>query len=220
MGKEVPMDQTQSAYVGAARSAVTLVAHPSVGERWDQPSALTKMSVGALASHLANQVISTRAALNGDAGRGREPPISLLDHYRRVKWAQEGLDDEANIAIREQAAEAAADGHAALAYKVAAALDQVASALTGEELPVVVRMPWWDWSLSLDDFLVTRMMEIAVHSDDLAVSVEVPTPDLPDAVIQPVLHLLVRVSTRRHGQPAVLRALSRSERAPDSIAAF
>ncbi len=29
-------------------------------------------------------------------------------------------------------------------------------------------MAWWRWTLTFDDLLVTRMMEIAVHSDDLA----------------------------------------------------
>jgi hypothetical protein len=63
------------------------------------------------------------------------------------------------------------------------------------------------------------MMEIAVHSDDLASSVGVATPELPDTVLGPVLDLLVGVSVRRHGQTAVLRALSRAERA-GSVTAF
>jgi hypothetical protein len=74
--------------------------------------------------------------------------------------------------------------------------------------------------LRLDDFLVTRMMEIAVHSDDLAVSTGVPTPELPAEVLEPVLALLTGLAVRRHGQPAVLRALSRAERAPDRINAL
>jgi hypothetical protein len=81
-------------------------------------------------------------------------------------------------------------------------------------------MPWWDWSLSFEDYLVTRVMEIVVHSDDLAVSVDVEPPALPEAVLGPVLALLVGVSLQRHGQAALVRALSRSERAPASISAF
>ncbi len=81
-------------------------------------------------------------------------------------------------------------------------------------------MTWWQWSLSWEDFLVTRMMEITVHSDDLAVSVGIDPPELPGAVLEPVLSLLVGVATLRHGQAAVVRALSRAERAPASIAAF
>jgi hypothetical protein len=63
-------------------------------------------------------------------------------------------------------------------------------------------------------------MEIAVHSDDLAVSVGVETPAFPEEALVPVLGLLTGVALRRHGQVAMLRALSRRERAPVSVAAF
>ena len=76
------------------------------------------------------------------------------------------------------------------------------------------------WGLRLDDLLVTRMMEIAVHSDDLAVSVGIATPQLPAQVLDPVLKLLADLAVRRHGAVALLRALSRSERAPATISAF
>jgi hypothetical protein len=72
----------------------------------------------------------------------------------------------------------------------------------------------------VNDLLTTRMMEIAVHSDDLAVSVGVPTPELPVRVLHPVYDLLFLLALRRHGHTAVLRALSRAERAPASIAAI
>ncbi len=72
--------------------------------------------------------------------------------------------------------------------------------------------------LLLNDFLLTRMMEIVVHSDDLALSADITTPPFPPHVFEPVLDLLSRLAVVRHGQPAVLRALSRAERAPTTIA--
>jgi hypothetical protein len=63
-------------------------------------------------------------------------------------------------------------------------------------------------------------MEIAVHGDDLAVSVDVPTPAFPDEVFAPVVALLTGLAARRHGQAALLRALSRSERAPATVSAL
>jgi hypothetical protein len=63
-------------------------------------------------------------------------------------------------------------------------------------------------------------MELAVHSDDLAASVGVPTPELPPAAAELVLGLLTQLSIRRHGATAVLRTLSRAERAPGTITAF
>jgi hypothetical protein len=55
---------------------------------------------------------------------------------------------------------------------------------------------------------------------DDEVNVGVPTPALPDDVLDLVFALLVRLSAGRHGGTAVLRAFSRAERAPATIAAF
>lgn len=63
-------------------------------------------------------------------------------------------------------------------------------------------------------------MELVVHADDLAVSVAVPTPPLPATTTEPVVDLLSRLAVRRHGSTALIRALARTERAPDTIAAF
>jgi hypothetical protein len=68
--------------------------------------------------------------------------------------------------------------------------------------------------------LLTRLMELAVHSDDLAASVGLPTPELPPSAMEFVLGLLTQLSVRRHGATAVLRTLSRAERAPATITAF
>ena len=46
-------------------------------------------------------------------------------------------------------------------------------------------IPWQGWSLTAHDFLVTRLMEIVVHADDLAASVGLPTPEFPDDVLVP-----------------------------------
>lgn len=70
----------------------------------------------------------------------------------------------------------------------------------------VVPIPWQGWSLRRDDFLLTRMLEIVVHADDLAVSLGVPTPHFPDPVFEPVRDLLVRLAVHRNGQPAVTTA--------------
>jgi hypothetical protein len=50
--------------------------------------------------------------------------------------------------------------------------------------------------------------------------VECRTRLLPDEVLGPVLALLTRLAVRRHGQSAVVAALSRAERAPGAINAF
>jgi hypothetical protein len=207
----------------AGTSALELIGRVEVVTRWSQASALPDMSVGALAAHLGSQVLMVHTAVTTGEGVTQERPVPLLEHYQRVPWARAGLDDPSNVTIREGAEQAAGTGHDRLVTSVQDALRDLTTAFstalpTG--LPPAIRMPWWGWSLSFEDYLVTRVMEIVVHSDDLAVSVGVDPPPLPQTVLGPVLALLVGVSLQRHGQAAVVRALSRSERAPVTISAF
>jgi Mycothiol maleylpyruvate isomerase N-terminal domain len=210
-------------FLVAGASMVELLGRVEVVTSWGQPSALPQMSVGALAAHLGSQVLTVHAAVTAGEGATDEHPVPLLEHYQRVAWVRGGLDDPANVTIRQGAEESAGIGHDNLVLAVESALRDLRTAFTSSlpaGLPPAVRMPWWDWSLSFEDYLVTRVMEIVVHSDDLAVSVDVEPPPLPTSVLGPVLALLVGVSLQRHGQAAVVRALSRSERAPASISAF
>ncbi|MEV1178188.1 hypothetical protein AB0J09_58395, partial [Nonomuraea sp. NPDC049784] len=94
------------------------------------------------------------------------------------------------------------------------------AALPTEPAGRVVELPWSGWALRLDDFLLTRLVELVVHSDDLAASVGLDAPELPSSVIDPVVELLARLAVHRHGPTAVIRTLSRAERAPATISAF
>ena len=212
------MTGTRDDFLSTARSAADLLREPAVAAAWSRPSALLKFSVGGLAGHLAYQILAVPQTLTGPVPQ--EQTISLLEHYGRVQWIGAGLDDEINLRIRHGGEGAAAGGPAALAARVDSAVKELTDGLaSAPDRPV--RIPLWGpWSLMLDDLLTTRMMELAVHSDDLAVSVGIATPALPPRAVDTVIDLLSRLAVRRHGATAVLRALSRAERAPASIAAF
>ena len=209
---------TRDAYLAAAESAADLIDSPAVAAAWGRPSALTGFTVGGLAEHLAHQVLAVPATLRKPAPTGEV--VTLLGHYGRVTWIGADLDADVNVAIRRGGEDAAGEGPAALAGRIHNAVRELCEVLPGEPADRVVEPPAGPWALLLDDFLVTRMMEIAVHSDDLAASVGLATPALPDAVLDPVFALLTRLSIRRHGTVALLRALSRAERAPASVTAF
>ncbi|TDD24607.1 maleylpyruvate isomerase N-terminal domain-containing protein [Nonomuraea diastatica] len=212
------MGEIRQSYLVAATSAVSLLRHPAVGASWDKPSALTEFSVSGLAGHLAHQLVRVGDVLPGD-GEVQEP-IDLIDHYSRSPWVQAGLDHESNVSVRRGGEAVAANGPAALAERSQALLDRLSAALPAEPADRVVMLPWAGWCLRLDDFLLTRLMELVVHSDDLAASVGVDTPELPAAVNEPVVELLARLAVHRHGAIAVIRTLSRAERAPAAISAF
>lgn len=205
-------------YLFAADRAVDLLGRPEVAAGWRQPSALAQMSVAALAGHLAYQIFSVDPALVGPASP--RLTIPLAEHYARAAWIGAPLDGEANAGIRDRGEQVAAEGAEALHEHAAGVLAAQVTELakhTGDE---AVFLPQTGWALTLDDFLVTRLLELAVHMDDLAVSIGLPTPELPDAAFDPVLILLARLAAARHGQPAMLRALARQERAPAAINAI
>jgi hypothetical protein len=147
-------------------------------------------------------------------------PISLDEHYERVSWIGAAVDDEVSVDIRSGGDANAAAGPQDLLARLAEARDRLPGLLAGTSPDRPVLVPWQGWALARDDFLVMRMMEITVHSDDLAASVGITAPTLPDAVLGPVLALLTRLAVRRHGQSAVVAALARAERAPRAINAF
>jgi hypothetical protein len=206
------------AYLAAAGQAAELLRKPEVAAAWDEPSALAEMTVGGLSGHLAYQIFSVGATLAEPASD--EPPIPLLDHYARAAWIGAPLDSEVNTGIRARGEGIAAEGVRALSDEAASALAEQRVQLAERGAEEAGYLPQTGWALRLGDFLTTRTMELAVHMDDLAVSVGRDPAELPDSAFDPVLVLLARLAARRHGQAALLRALARAERAPAAINAI
>jgi hypothetical protein len=209
-----------SGFEVSARLACELAGRPEVAARWADESACEGMSIGGLANHLVAQVDIAVALLGGPPSELE--PIALLEHYRRAAWVRTDVDEEANTVIRDAANSEAGTGPEALAVRVANALTALPTALAAGAVPGpdARLIPWQGWALTAHDVMVTRLMELVVHSDDLAASIGVETPQFPDDVVAAVLGLLSGVAVGRHGQTAVVRALSRPQRAPGSVSAF
>jgi hypothetical protein len=208
------MTAIRDAYLEAAASVAALLGDPAVAAAWDQPSVLKEFSVRGLAGHLGSQVFYVSRLLEAEAPDME--PLSVVEFYARADAFHVDVDAEINVRIRQGGETAAAGGAKALAGEVESAVAQQHAALSAAPTDRVVSFA--ARPLLLDDFLLTRMMEIVVHSDDLALSADITTPTLPPHVFEPVLDLLSRLAVIRHGQSAVLRALSRAERAPTTIA--
>lgn len=203
-------------FAAAARIAADLALSPQVASHWSDESACEAMTVGALARHLVSQWFNAVRLLREPAG---DEPITVWEHYARAAWAHTGLDDDANAGIRQGSEELAAEGPDAMRVLVAELAPQLDDVLAAGRTGSVL-IPWQGWSLSVDDFLLTRSMEIVVHSDDLAASVGRETPAFPDEVVGPVVELLTGLALRRHGSTALVRTLTRPQRAPATVAAF
>ncbi len=212
------VDPLAAAYLVAVASVREILARDEVADAWEAPSALPEWSVAGLAGHLAGQAFSGVTLI--EAEPSDLAPIGLEEHYERVSWIGADVDAEVSVGIRSGGDQNASAGRDVLLARLAEARERLATLLeeTSPDRPVLV--PWQGWALRRDDFLVMRMMEIVVHSDDLAASVGIVAPALPHEVLDPVLTLLTRLAVTRHGQSAVVAALTRAERAPGAINAF
>ncbi|MGW5557852.1 maleylpyruvate isomerase N-terminal domain-containing protein [Micromonospora sp. NPDC003944] len=211
-----PVDALDATFPIAASIALDLIRRPEVAEQWSNPSALPHLSVGGLACHLGRQAVRAAELLPMPTDL---PVLESADsHYARAAWVSEGTPDDKTVAEGPDEADAVR-GPAHLTARCAQALDEVVDLLSRGVAREVVPIPWQGWALARSEFLLTRQLEVVVHSDDLAVSIGVPTPEFPANAFDPVRDLLVRLAVRRNGQSALISALSRSERSRD-ISAF
>lgn len=210
------MTRLDTVFPVAGAVALDLIQRADVCDQWLQPSALPKMSVGALACHMGRQVVRAAELLPVPTDL---PPLDSVDaHYQRAAWVTTTSPDDPPNDRSIDDTEAAL-GAAALKDRTAAALAEVRLLLEAGAAADIILIPWQGWSLRRGDFLLTRMLEIVVHADDLAISLDIPTTEFPAEVFIPVRDLLVRLAVKRHGQSAVISALARSERT-QVIAAF
>ncbi|OJF14540.1 maleylpyruvate isomerase N-terminal domain-containing protein [Couchioplanes caeruleus] len=204
------------AFLEAAEAAAALLREPVLAERWSSPSALSDFSTGGLARHLANQITHTVTYLAAAPGQSAVP---VLEHYTGNSWVTSGVDSADNADIRHRSEQAAAATTPDdLADSVGAALHELRDSVPAQPKGRIVDLG--AWGLTVDDFLLTRVMELVVHADDLAVSLDMATPSMPDAATEATIQLLSRIAAWRHGPINVVRALARQERAPVSIAAL
>jgi hypothetical protein len=201
----------RATYLAAAESATSLLADPTVGERWDHPSVLDGMTVGALAGHLARGVLQVEWYLDDEVP---DPPsIDAEQYYADL----EGTRDPAsalNEGVRARSEQTAAGGHAALVADVRDCLERLRARLPEE--PDDRRVNAIGRSISLPEYLRTRCVELTVHLEDLSLSVQRPAEAADDAALVAV-QLLVGASVRRNGAAAVLRSLTRTERDPEDL---
>jgi len=201
---------TRSAFLAAAAAAREVFALPGVGLRWQEPSALAEMTVGALAAHLARAVTYVDRCLAGPEPSGAEP-ISAAAYFAAVNA---DLASGINVRVRATSAEEALAGHRAVLGQIDRALDRLRSRLESEPEGRLVSVRDGD-VLDLDEYLRTRIIEITIHLDDLCVSLGRDTPPLPG--IEVAIQALLDIAVLRHGELAVLRALTRRERDPDQV---
>jgi hypothetical protein len=194
------------AFLAAAGISRDVLACPAVAAAWEKPSALRKLSVSGLCGHLARGTVMVAAYLQAPEPAG--PPLRAAADYFATFPAAD-IDSEVHTAIRRRGEEAAAAGHAALVVGLDEAREKLSEELPLQPVDRLMRVAG-DQVMRLDDYLETRLVELALHTDDLCVSVGLPSPAVPGSDV--AIRMLVDVARARHGDLAVLRALGRRER--------
>lgn len=195
-------------FLETGRVAADLMARPEVEGAWDAPSALPELTVRGLAGHLLRATGSVSAYLDRD--EPEDAPVSAAEYYVQAV-GEPDIHSEIHRAIRQRGEDEAAGGYEAVRDRSYELLDTLRARLDAEPTGRKVRA-YKDLVLTIEDYLVTRLIELVVHVDDLAVSVGVQPPELPRAATEVAIDTLVEVARLKHGDTAVLRALTRRER--------
>ncbi|MEU1853056.1 maleylpyruvate isomerase N-terminal domain-containing protein [Streptomyces sp. NPDC019990] len=201
--------ETREAYLLGAERAVHLLAAEEVARRWGDESVLPGMTVGGLAGHLARSVLQVEWFLDGETV-GTEP-VSPVRYYARLVGTA-SPDSALNVGVRARGEETAAAGPAGVAEQAHAAWHRLSQRLGREPADrrvAVLHRPGEE--MLLEGYLQTRCVELAVHLEDLALSVGAHC-QTPEATLAIAVDVLVAAARDRHGDQAVLHALARRER--------
>ena len=217
-----PSELVRESFLAGAAEARGLIASRAVAARWHDPAALSRLEVGGVAGHLARAafvVVGYLDASDPDPGLDATELLTADQYFERI-LAGAGDSDDAHAAIRARAAEEAAAGQDALVERLDATLAELDVRFASEPADRAVRVAG-GIVLPLDEYLVTRMVELVVHSDDLATSAGLETPEFDALTMACVIGCMLAMVRARHGEIAVMRGFARRERdAINALRAF
>ena len=197
------------AFLDTTGVSLDLLRRDEIARAWDGPSALRHWAVSGLAGHLVRGTTSVEAYLDRSTDVTEEP-VTAAGYYAAAVDSAD-LDSELHQAIRRRGDDMAAGGHQALVEDLAQANARLQLRLESEPANRKLRahkgIP-----LLLDDYLITRVVELTTHIDDLAVSARISTPPISAHATTLAIGCLIEVARLRAGDVAVLRALTRRER--------
>ena len=196
----------RSLFLTGAGAIVEAIADPAVGQSWNDPSVLEDQLVSGLAGHLARGgvwVVSDYLHAGTPAG-----PVDFTSAGEYFATFAAGAQPADHQAIRDRGAAVAAAGRDALLVDLRerlASLEAELGTLPRDHLMAVVGGK----VMHLDRYLETRIVEQAVHLDDLARSVGRDPWPLPEDHVTLAIAVGTDIALRRHGPSATLRALYR-----------
>ncbi len=204
-------------FLAGAEVVLTALADHEVAVRWDRPSVLEDQAVSSLCGHLARGAVwAVDDYLTAD------PPSSPVDFHSPGEYFATIMDaasGDDHRAIRDRGTAVASIGREALLDEVRRRLDELAPRLRATSPDHLVTVAFGK-VMRLGDYLLTRVVEQAVHLDDLARSVGLEPWPMPADATDVAIEVGLDVARRRSGNTAVLRALYRRGFAEGAFPAF
>lgn len=188
-----------------------LLAHPDIDRRWNEPSALENMTVGALAAHLGRAFTTAWLYIQADECVVTQD-VDASGYFMLAFDRPDEDIDELNANIVQRAIDDAEPGPAGVRERHERTVADLRTKLIGEAADRGIEV-FGGVCMPLDSYLVTRMVEAVIHSDDLAHSLGIETPTFAPDIIDLVMVAMLGVARERHGDIAMLREFARGERA-------
>lgn len=212
------MDELLAAFVEATDGFSRLLDLPELAARWDEASALEGYTVGAVVGHVRSAVGWLEPLLDSPPPSDLRP-IGLGKYYAgmKIETAQDA-QKAIHLAVRDLSYDAAHKGPQANAQRFGALIERLCVRLADEHDDRVLDLrPLAPIAITLNDFLRTRVLEVVVHTDDLAASIGVVPPDPPPAAATVAIEVLIATARAARGDLAVVRALARRERSTAEV---
>jgi hypothetical protein len=168
------------------------------------------MSVGALAGHLLHSGI---LIVEESFAIGALPSGEPRTAARLLSWTPLEGDSPVHDDVRTVAESQAVEGCGELVARVRASLQRSEATLAASSDSMVLAFSAYpSLSMTLPEFLRTRILELVVHGDDLAHSVGLEQLPFARDAIDLACHLGVDINVERYGSEAVMRSLFRRDR--------
>lgn len=205
-------------FLHTAELAEVLIASRKVTQWWDDPSALESYTVAGLAGHLARAILTVARYLDEAPPDLDAPPIDATGYFVQALSDHDPVASDIHARVRKRGGQEAAHGKQALVDRLHANRLDLAECLPALAPDHRVGV-FGGASMLLDDYLKTRLVELVVHIDDLAVSVDDDVAVSAEA-LETVAAVLAGVAVRRVGGLPTIRSLARRERHPNAIRAL
>jgi hypothetical protein len=197
----------------ACEMASHTMADAAVVRRWSDPSALRDLTVGGIAGHLYAAIRRLEVALDEDLPPSRRV-VALPEFYGLNRIDElDGIDAGWHPLLRDEAEQGAADGPQAVAERLAGVVSRLTARLPSEPPDRLVPVSTiHNAATRLDAYVATRVVELVVHSDDLAASVGLEPLSIPERAASSAIEVFVEMARHRTGDLGVIRAFARGER--------